>query len=186
MKPRRSLVAEANTRVPFHTAAGWAQVGSGSARERGEKTWCPYKCSTSKSLRVFSDHGWCFSCRAYLPTVSLLAAVWELDAESAAKAALDKIGYVPVTYAHLWEHSLREQPPDLDALAQALRVWCEASDPGWARRQYLAPVSNKLSQCLSLLPRVKNEHDCDTWLAACKKAMAPLLHAGEPVHRSGE
>ncbi|MGA9607379.1 MAG: hypothetical protein WBR21_10215, partial [Rouxiella badensis] len=100
--PRRSLLAEANARVPFYKAASWMAVGTGMEKDRGEKAWCPKECSRHKSMRVFPDHGWCYSCHTRFTVVTLVALVRQLSYEDAAKWALDQIGYVPPSYAELW------------------------------------------------------------------------------------
>lgn len=173
--PRRSLLGEANARVPFHKAALWAKVGSGIEKERGEKAWCPKTCSGHKSMRIFPDHGWCYSCHTWFTVVTLLALTEQLSYEDAAKFALDKIGYVPPSYAELWAATLRPPEVNREDLGAALKLWCSGQDPAWSTHQYLQPVSNMLSKCLALLPRVRSESDCDRWLEASKLAMYRVL-----------
>lgn len=171
-----SPVAEANRRIPFDTAMGWAAKAAGT-RARGVKATCPL-CGSDGGIRVFPDHGYCFSEKRYISVVTLLAAVWDMEREDAALKALADYGYVPVSLAHLWEHAQRDPEVARAELAQALAIWCEASIPGWAARQYEPAVTRKRSACLALLPRVRTEDDCERWLAACKEAMRRVCAPG--------
>jgi hypothetical protein len=172
---RLSLVSEANKHVPFLTACRWAGVYSGESRGRGCKVQCLHGCGPS--LRVWEDHAWCFSCRTYFSPVSLLAEKWRLSWDDAALKALNLVGWVPATYAHLWDEAQREPDPDRGQLGKALVTWCEASCPDWVTRQYDHRVAAKLSQCLGLLPRVRTADDCLLWLERCKQAMSRVLNA---------
>src|SRR5438046_5537016 len=109
MPPRTSLARIANEQVPFAQAASWA--GLRTVSERGTRDTCP-KCTHEASFRGYPDHGFCHSCRTYFSAVSLLATVWEMTAQDAARKALDQIGYVPLDYAGQWEHARREPDPD--------------------------------------------------------------------------
>lgn len=170
---RKSLVTIANERVPFLTAAAWAGLGSGG-RDRGMKVSCP-SCGEQSAMRVYPGHGWCFSERRYFTPVSLLAEVWDMDREDAAVRALDKIGYVPASYAHLWEDAARPPEPAREELARALQTWCAANCPDWTARQFEPAVSRLLSRCLGLLPAVHTAEDCTLWLDGCKAAMRRVL-----------
>jgi hypothetical protein len=171
---KRSLYAVANERVSFDTAMAWAGAGSTGARERGMKVTCP-SCGEQGALRVYPDHGWCFGEQQYFSPVGLLAEVWDMDREEAAIKALDRIGYVPASYAHLWDEAQRECEPALDDLSAALRTWCEASCPDWRARQYDDAVARALSRCLGLLPAVRTEADCRKWLTVSKTVMGRVL-----------
>lgn len=171
MALRRPLspVAEANRRIPFDTALGWAARAVGT-RTRGVKGTCPL-CGSDGGIRVFPDHGYCFSERRYISVVTLLAEVWEMEREDAALKALDMHGIKPVTLAHLWEHAQRTPEVARAELAEALAIWCGANIPGWPERQYEPAVSAKRAACLALLPRVQTEAECERWLAVCKEVM---------------
>jgi hypothetical protein len=180
---RPSLVAVANRHVPFPTACRWAGIEFyGEAQERGTKVYCPFgefehpDGGREPALRIYPDHGWCFAENRYFSPVSLLADVWRVSRDDAAAQALDKAGYVPADYAHLWEHAQRVPPPDRDALAQALTAFCEGVFPDWRRAQYDDPrVRTQLARCLGLLPLVETEEHCKVWLDACKRAMLQVM-----------
>lgn len=177
MPRKKSLYAIANERLSFDRAMAWAGAGSAGTRERGVKTSCP-SCGEEGALRVYPDHGWCFSEQEYFSPVGLLASVWDMDKESAAVKVLDRIGYVPAGYAYLWENVQRAPEPALDDLATALRLWCEANCPDWVRRQYDDAVARKLSRCLGALSVVRTEEHCRKWLAVSKTAMRRVLSQG--------
>jgi hypothetical protein len=169
----KSVIAVANEKVPFTTAAGWAGLGSDS-RDRGMKVTC-LSCGGQGALRVFPDHAYCFGERKYYTPVSLLAEFWEMDFEHAAVKALEKIGYRLPDYTDQWALAARDPEPARAELAAALQLWCEANCPDWAARQYGDAEARKLAQCLGLLPRVRTEEDCRKWLAKCKEAMGRVL-----------
>lgn len=164
-----SPVAEADRRIPFNTALSWAGKAAGT-RARGVKGTCPL-CGSNGGLRVYPDHGYCFSERRRISVTDLLAEAWDMEREDAALRALAAYGHVPVTLAHLWEHAQREPDVGRAQLAEALAIWCAASIPDWQARQYEPAVSAKRAACLALLPRVASAEDCGRWLAACKEAM---------------
>lgn len=179
---KQSLVQVANSHVAFPTAARWAGIQFfGEGRERGVKVRCPFgdvehpDGGRDPALRIYPDHGWCFACQKYYTPVSLLAEVWQVSREDAAVEALRRVGYVPANYAHLWENANRDPEPDRQSLGRALTTWCAANSGGWTKAQYDPAVAQRLSQCLGLLPLVRTEKDCRTWLAACKRAMGPFL-----------
>jgi len=169
LRPPPSVIAQANLRVPFDTAMGWAAAAVGE-RVRGVKAGCPL-CGSQGGLRVYPDHGYCFSENRRISVVTLLSEVWEMEREDAARRALDKIGYVPVSLAHQWEHAQRDPEVARNDLAQALAIWCESAIPDWKTRQYQPAVSQLLARCLGLLPRVQTAADCEQWLSRCKAAM---------------
>ena len=173
---KRSLAAAANEVVPFPLAASWAGVDSGGR----SKCYCPFPQEhddggAEPSLRVYRDHGYCFAEQRYLTVTSLLAAAWEVDPEDAAAKALQRYGWKPADYAHLWEEVSRVPEPDREALAKALVTWCRATCPDWDERQYGDAVSDRLARCLGLLHLVQTGQDCTTWLQACKTALRPYL-----------
>lgn len=174
MARKRTLYAIANERISFDKAMQWAGEAGTVARERGVKVACP-SCGEAAAMRVYPDHGWCFAEQRYFSPVRLLAEVWEMDEETAAKAALDKIGYAPPEYPDLWEIAARPPEPALDDLATALRLYCARTCPDWAARQYEDAVSGLMARCLGALRAVRTEEDCRKWLAVAKTAMGRVL-----------
>lgn len=178
----KSLAALANARVPFVLAAQWAGIEVyGEPGERGIRAWCPFgpvehpDGGSEAAMRVYSDHGWCFSESRYFSVTSLLAEVWQLEREDAAAEALRRFGYVPADYAHLFAQASAPPLPDRDELAAALVTWCEAQCRSWRQAAYHPGVSRQLSRCLGLLPLVVTGEDCETWLNAAKEAMQEVL-----------
>lgn len=169
MRPRKPLARIANEQVPFAVAASWA--GLKPVAERGTRDLCP-ACAHDASFRGYTDHGFCHHCRAYFSAVTLLAAVWDMDREDAARRALDEIGYVPLDWAGEWEHAQREPELDRPSAARALRTWCAANIPGWADRQLDEEPARALALCLGLLPRARTASDCEEWLERCTQVMA--------------
>lgn len=182
--PEKSLAALANEKVPFPLAAQWAgiDVYDDVSAERGVKVYCPFgevehpDGGLEPAMRIYRDHGWCFAEGRYFTVVSLLAEVWQTSRAETAAEALRRIGYVPASYAHLFETAQRDPEPDTDALAGALVIWCEQRcQADWTTVQYLPDVARMLARCLGLLPLVKDEADCRTWLAVSKEAMQRVL-----------
>jgi hypothetical protein len=167
-----TLTDLADTHVPWATALRWAKLNA--PLERGNRDDCP-ACGSRGAFRAYDDHGFCWNCRGYFSVTGLLAVVWEMDLEDAALRALDQIGYVPLSFAHRWEHVQREIAPDPGQLELALVTWCEAACPEWTRRRYDKAVANRLARCLGLLPKVKTSQDAETWLSACKQVMGRCL-----------
>jgi hypothetical protein len=173
MARKRTLYAIANERITFDQAMGWAGHAS-VARDRGVKVTCP-SCDEPGALRVYPRHGYCFAEGLYFSPVGLLAEVWEMDRETAAKAALDKIGYAPPEYPELWEAAQRPPEPAFDDLATALRLYCARICPDWAARQYEDAVAGLMARCLGALRAVRTEEDCRKWLAVAKTVMGRAL-----------
>jgi predicted RNA-binding Zn-ribbon protein involved in translation (DUF1610 family) len=173
VRPRRppTLTDIANERVPFSLAASWLGI---ETRERGVKADCPL-CGSAKAMRMYEDHGWCNSCRTYLSAVGLLAESWKLDRDDAAYRALDRIGYRPMEFGHLWEEASAEPEPAREELADALRVWCGANCPDWDSLQFDPEVAGMLARLLGILPKVRTRQQCAKWLAAGKTAMGRVL-----------
>lgn len=170
---KKSLLAIANERVSFTRACELAGIKVGM-RDRGMKTTCP-GCGQASALRVFTDHGYCFAEQKRYSAVQLLAEHWNMDFEHAAIRALNAVGYVPLSWAHRWEEAQADPPPALDALATALRTWCEANSPDWRHQKYDPQVSNRLAQCIGALRKVRTEEDCSKWLETCKVVMGRVL-----------
>lgn len=111
--------------------------------------------------------------------MKLCAVAWDCTAEEAARQMLELAGVADPDYREQWKRLTDwSQPPDIDGLASALRVWCGRTVPQWRVRQYDSGVAAKLAACLGLLSRVRTEEDCRAWLAGCKKAMAQVLDEG--------
>lgn len=173
MARKRTLYAIANERISFDTAMQWAGRGT-VTRERGVKVACP-SCDEADAMRVWPSHGFCFAEQRYFSPVRLLAEVWEMDDETAAKVALDRIGYAPPEYPELWESAQRPPDPALDDLATALRLYCARMCPDWVTRQYEDAVSSRMARCLGALRAVRTEEDCRKWLAVSKTVMGRVL-----------
>jgi hypothetical protein len=171
--PRSPFVVQANAKISFLRAARLAGIGTGE-RERGMKVTCP-ACGGGGSLRVWSDHGWCFGEQRYFTPVSLLAEVWEMDEESAAVRLLAETGTEMPGFEGAWEAACQQPPPARESLAQALRVWCEANCADWRSRQYEDAAATLLARCLGLLPQVHTAEQCERWLAVSKVAMGRVL-----------
>lgn len=169
--PRKPLTQIAEEQVSFALAASWVSI---TVAERGYRYDC-FACGSGGAFKAYADHAWCHSCRTYFSAVSLLARKWDLEPEDAARAALERIGYVPLDYAGEWKHAQRSPDLDLPALGDALRTWCAASIPGWAARSTEPRPARALALCLGLLPEVRTEEDCATWLARCKQVMGRAL-----------
>lgn len=170
------LAAIADRTVPFPVAARWAGIDAGGRA----KTHCPFGFEhddggREQAFRVYDDHGYCFAEQKYFTVSILLSVVWEVSREDAAVRALRDWGWRPAGYAHLWADATREPEPDRDALREALLVWCSGQCEDWEQRQFRQAASDKLSRCLGLLRAVHSAADCEKWLAACKRAMAPYL-----------
>jgi hypothetical protein len=166
--PRQKLTALANEVVPFAAAVRWA--GLPAVSSRGTKTDC-VRCGSSSALRLYDGHGWCFSCQTRFSAVVLLAEVWEMNYAEAAMAALGRIGYAPAGYEARWEQARQPAGLDLPQLGEALKTWCAANIADWEHRQYEQRAAHVLAFCLGLLPCVRTEQDCGSWLARCKQAM---------------
>jgi len=172
MPPRKSLARIANEQVRFAVAARWA--GLVAVSDRGSRDTCP-RCAHEASFRGYTDHGFCHHCRTRFSAVRLLATVWEMEPEDAARTALERIGYVPLDYAGAWAHAQRDPDPDRPSLARALRTWCTGSIPGWAELQYEKRPAALLAHCLGLLPLVRTSADCEEWMSRCQQVMWKAL-----------
>jgi len=166
-------VAEARKKVSFLAALKLIGTGTGE-RSRGMKVQCPV-CGSAGALRVWADHGWCFSEQQYYTAVGLLAEKWQLDEESAAIRAMKELGISMPRFEEAWEEALAPPPPARESLAEALRIWCGAHSANWRTRQYDDEVAEMLARCLGLLPKVTTPAECDMWLTKCKAAMGRVL-----------
>jgi hypothetical protein len=164
----KSLTQVANEQVPFATALAWADLQP--PRDRGSRDQCP-GCGSLDGFRGYRDHGYCQSCGRYFSVVGLLAAAWDMRRTDAAIAALDRIGYVPLSQAHRFD-AARDRPPDISHadLAEALRTWCASALPGWTG--YETRQAALLARCLGELGKVRTEEDCGVWLSRCKQVMS--------------
>lgn len=173
---KESLASIADRVIPFPYAARLGGIDAGGR----SKTWCPFGFEhddggREQAFRVYPDHGYCFAEQKFFSCTSLLSLVWEVSREDAAARALREYGWRPAGYAHLWADASREQEPDREALASALQVWCDGRCSDWESRQYDPRTADRLARCYGLLPLVKTVADCEKWLVACKRAMAPHL-----------
>jgi len=152
------------------------------------KLQCPYVGlfhNNPKTLRIYpeTNSAWCFSCREYMTPVSLIMAFKGLDESDACQWVKERVGYQPPDPEQVWESLVSEGGLELDTsyLAEALKVACSRMSTSWREEQFNDEVSRKLSQCLSLLPRVRTEEDADIWLSASKRAMANVLGVSPTV-----
>lgn len=158
----------------------------GGASERGTRIWCPWgefshpDGGAEAAFRVYYDHGFCFAEGAYFSPAGICAAVWDCTITEAARQMLELAGISSPDYREHWRSVVDwSQPPDLDALAATLRLWCAERYPQWRARQYDKPVAGKLAACLGLLGKVRTEADCRMWLSGCKRVMKSVLDEGE-------
>jgi hypothetical protein len=166
-------VAEAQKKISFLDALKLLEIGTGE-RSRGMKVQCPV-CGSGGALRVWSDHGWCFSEQQYYTATGILAEKWQLDEESAAIRAMKELGIAMPRFEDAWEAALVPPPPARESLAEALRIWCGAQCADWRTRQYDEEVAGMLARCLGLLPKVTTPAECDMWLSKCKAAMGRVI-----------
>lgn len=166
-----SLAADADQRISYAAASALADLLP--PRERGSRDSCPL-CGQD-AYRGYMDHGWCYSCRTRFTPSRLLAAVWEMDRNEAAVKALALLGLAPLDAEARWDFYQREPEPDRAELAEALRTWCAGHCPDWSSRQLDTRVSQVLSACLGLLPRVRTSKDCEEWLVRTQQVMGRAL-----------
>jgi hypothetical protein len=183
----QSPVVLANRRIPFATAARWAGIDvPGDVTSNGMKIHCPFGAyahddgGAEPAFRVYPDHAWCFAEGEHFSPVRICALMWDCTMTEAARQLLEMAGIADPDYRERWQRlNDWSQPPDLDALAAALRTWCAGAYPRWRARQYDSQVSAKLTACLGLLSRVRTEADCRAWLAGCKRAMESVMEEGD-------
>jgi hypothetical protein len=187
MEQGLSPVALANRRIPFAVACRWAGADiPGDVPEHGLKVRCPFgeyaheDGGAEPAFRVYPSHGFCFACGEWFSPVKLCAAVWDCTDGEAARQMLEMAGVADPDYREHWKRLVDwSQPPDVDALASALRAWCARTSPRWGVLQYDSEIAAKLAACLGLLSRVRDEADCRAWLEGCKRVMAQALGKGE-------
>jgi hypothetical protein len=185
---KRRLIAAARERVPIEVACrviGMDVPDMGELRSR--KLYCPFG-DTSHSdggrepaCRIFREplpHLYCWACPGYFDPVRLLQTAWDLDAEAAALRLLGETGYRETSPDDVWNESGQPPEPDRDALAAALRTYCNRVIPAWSSRQYDPDAATMLAQCLGLLIYVRTEEDSRTWLSGTKVAMRRLAERG--------
>jgi hypothetical protein len=178
-----SPVSLANRIIAFPVAARLAGMEDvPEPRETGTRAWCPFgefshsDHGRDKAMRVYPDHGYCFSEKKYFSPVGIYAEMNDLDFEEAARQLLDHVGYRPASWQQHWEEVVSAAAgPDINALAVALSVRLAARYPDWGNRQYDPVVSAALARCLGLLTRVHSEKDCATWLESADAVMSRAL-----------
>lgn len=179
----RSLVSLANAQVRMAFAASLCGVEvPGDITGKSVKVHCPFFTNhsdygMSAALRIYPDSnsGYCFACQSYYSPVKIYAQFTDKTYDEAAADLLDRTGYKPLDYAHLWDQ-VQEAAQEIDraSLGEALKVWCGANVPDFEARQFYGLVQLLLGRCLDLLDRVQTEEDAARWLAACKTAMQKL------------
>lgn len=182
MERPQSPIAVANQHVRITLAVRWAGSYVEDFADRDSvKIHCPfedvYHDDNEPAMRVYpapgKNNAWCFAEAQFFTPVSLLALAWDVTPEDAAAQALDRIGHTPVTYPERWrELTSSTAEPDRDALAAALRTFCERIDPLWGEHQYLPWIAEHMATCLGLLQVVHTAADCELWLSRTKDAMA--------------
>jgi hypothetical protein len=177
------LIALANQAVAFPVAARLAGMEDvPEPRLSGTLTHCPFEeiahpdRGRDKALRIWADHGWCFSERLYLSPVRILSMMTGVTEEAAASQLLGYIGYREGSWEQKWDELATAEPePDYGALAAALRIYLGVNYPDWGNRQYDPFVSEKLARCFGLLTQVHSEEDCRMWLRGSVAVMTRVL-----------
>jgi len=190
MLRQKSWVDEANDKVKITDVLTSIGVFVPSAILNGgnKKIYCPFGFyhsdgGTTKAMRVYmkTNNVYCFSCSKRYSPVSLAAAKWDTSWTAAALSLLEDAGFKPKTLTERWADAIAEEenPPDLIALADALKMYCSMISPDWDHRQLEDNVAEMLNKCLGLLDRVVDDEGADRWLDTCKLVMSKLLKKEE-------
>lgn len=149
---------------------------------RSVKVSCPFGFEHSDygheaAFRVYSSNtGFCFAGHGFMTPVWLAAQSWDVSPEEAAKRLLAHIGWVDTSSVENARALLDPSEPevDVDALREALRVWCTRQDD-WTVFEYHKAVNEALAQLTSLLPLVHDGADASKWLDSGKRVMARVM-----------
>ena len=150
----------------------------------GMKLYCPFgrmyhrDDGVSPSFRIYEDtnSGNCFAGCGYFSPVTLYARSKGLEFMDAADELLDSIGYDRHDVDKRWDKIMNHVPEiDVEALGQALRIYCSRIDRHWEFNQFETPVSTKLGACLQLLDHVSDLAQAQLWLKSCKLVMERAL-----------
>lgn len=159
------------------------EVGMGDVSGMA-KTYCPFGSvfhadgGRSRAFKVYPDTNtaYCFACQKVYDPVSLIATDKDITFRAAAELILEMKAYVSPDYQTRWEALTTEKVEvDTEALQDALRIACSRMVPDWETRQFEDRVATKLTQCLALARKVKNDEDGRKWLDMTKQAMRQAL-----------
>ncbi len=149
-----------------------------------KKLHCPFGFyhsdgGTDRAMRVYfkSNTAYCFSCNKRYSPVTLLAAKKDCSLNNAALELLESKGIKQKTLEDRWTEALEKPIVNLDvnALADALKIYCSTVHPNWLVVQLHDDVATTLNKCFDLLRVVKTDSDALKWLNGCKQVMKRLL-----------
>lgn len=186
LKPKRSVVVEANESVSIATACRLIGMELPDDIEHGRavKVHCPFgnlwhsDQGIEPTMRLYIDNNtaFCFSRCGFFTPVTLAAMAWDLTRTAAAGELLERVGYKPVTLADTWASlTACTDPPDRAVLSAALKTYCARITPGWDDMQFEPTVAGRLTRCLALLELVHTDDEARAWLAGCKEIMQRVL-----------
>lgn len=169
-------------------AEACVEVGMGDVSNLA-KTYCPFgqvlhtDGGRSRAFKVYpeTNTAYCFACQKVYDPVSLIATERDISYRAAAELILEMKAYVAPDYLTRWD-ALTKETVDVDheALQDALKLACSRMVSDWATRQFEDRVASKLSQCLALARKVKNDEDGRKWLDMTKQAMRQALGVASP------
>lgn len=153
------------------------------------KSYCPFghvlhsDGGRTKAFKVYpeTNTAYCFACQKVYDPVSLIATEKDITYRAAAELILEMKAYVSPDYQTRWDAITQDKTEvDTEALQDALKIACSRMVPDWATRQFEERVSRKLTQCLELSRKVKNDEDGRKWLDMTKQAMRQALGVAAP------
>lgn len=136
------------------------------------KVVCPF--DGEQAFRVYgsTNSAYCFACLKKYTPVTLTAEHRGVDVEEAAAILLDRANWVPPTPEARWEALVNEEFSfDRSSEGEALRVFCQRIDPGWADRQFKPAVASVLTKCLTLLDKIASAEELALWRARARDIM---------------
>lgn len=182
-----NLIDIANTRISIHYVC--RLVGVDIPDYGKESKSYKVKCMNGElyhsdggddpSMRVYSDTNtaFCFRCQTSFTPVWMFASFHGITSRQAAKDLLDLTGYKTKTMKEQLEELYNKTlpPPDLPALATALKVYCSRVNKDWQSLQFSKNISESLSRCLSALDVVTTSEEAEIWLERSKLYMKKVL-----------
>lgn len=181
MPKSESPIKLANELMTIYEAC--IEVGMGDVSGMA-KTYCPFGSvfhadgGRSRAFKVYpeTNSSYCFACQKVYDPVGLIATEKDISYRAAAELILEMKAYVSPDYETRWDALTQETVQvDVEALQDALRIACARMVPDWATRQFEDRVATKLTQCLGLARKVKNDEDGRKWLDMTKQAMRQAL-----------